>query len=179
MVTRIKSYLKFLWHSKNEHSVHSPFVFQLLTKGFYNKKINLPVGKYNSKKHQLLFKIIRFFEPKSILFLDESLIEKEIITLGNPKAKTDLENQKEFYDCIYFGQSVCNSATIKSFEELMQKAENDSFWIIENIHSNKNTTTLWELLKQHPKGTVTIDTFHFGLLFFRKEQHKEHFIIRA
>ena len=38
MLFQIKSYIKFLWHSKNEHAVHSPFVFNLLTKCFYDKK---------------------------------------------------------------------------------------------------------------------------------------------
>ncbi|HQF47228.1 MAG TPA: class I SAM-dependent methyltransferase, partial [Flavobacterium alvei] len=38
MLFQIQSYLKFLWHSKNEHAVHSPFVFNLITKCFYDKK---------------------------------------------------------------------------------------------------------------------------------------------
>jgi predicted O-methyltransferase YrrM len=38
MLFQIKSYLKFLWHSKNEHAVHSPFVFTLITKCFYDSK---------------------------------------------------------------------------------------------------------------------------------------------
>ena len=38
MLFQLKSYLTFLWHSKNEHAVHSPFVFSLLTKCFYDKK---------------------------------------------------------------------------------------------------------------------------------------------
>jgi hypothetical protein len=37
----------------------------------------------------------------------------------------------------------------------------------------------WETIKNHPKVTVTIDTFQWGLVFFRKEQPKEHFVIRA
>lgn len=38
MLFQIKSYINFLWKSKNEHAVHSPFVFNLLTKCFYDKK---------------------------------------------------------------------------------------------------------------------------------------------
>ncbi|TDE04114.1 O-methyltransferase [Flavobacterium hiemivividum] len=38
MLFQIKSYIKFLWHSKNEHAVHSPFVFNLITKCFYDSK---------------------------------------------------------------------------------------------------------------------------------------------
>ncbi|MEO8515979.1 MAG: class I SAM-dependent methyltransferase [Flavobacterium sp.] len=34
----IKSYIKFLWLSKNEHGVHSPFVYDLMTKCFYDRK---------------------------------------------------------------------------------------------------------------------------------------------
>mgnify|MGYP000441011722 CR=1 FL=1 len=38
MLFILKSYLKFLWNSKNEHGVHSPFVFDLVTKCFYDTK---------------------------------------------------------------------------------------------------------------------------------------------
>ena len=38
MLQIIKSYINFLWNSKNQHGVHSPFVFNLVTKCFYNKK---------------------------------------------------------------------------------------------------------------------------------------------
>ena len=38
MLFQITSYLKFLWYSKNEHAVHSPFVFTLITKCFYDRK---------------------------------------------------------------------------------------------------------------------------------------------
>ena len=37
MLHIVKSYIQFLWNSKNEHGVHSPFVFDLVTKCFYDK----------------------------------------------------------------------------------------------------------------------------------------------
>lgn len=37
MYHQIKSYLKFLIRSSNEHGIHSPFVYDLITKCFYDK----------------------------------------------------------------------------------------------------------------------------------------------
>ena len=92
---RIQSYLQFLWHSKNEHGVHSPFVFLLLTQGLYTKKVRLAAhslsnpNKSVSRKQQLLYKIVCYFEPKSILTIGAKASEIDIIALGNPKANFD------------------------------------------------------------------------------------------
>ena len=37
-MNQIIAYIKFLWKSKNEHGIHSPFVYDLVTKCFYDKK---------------------------------------------------------------------------------------------------------------------------------------------
>ena len=183
MLFRIQSYIQFLWHSKNEHGVHSPFVFLLLTQGLYNKKIKLPVADLstckgvNSKKSRFLFKIVRYFSPKSILIVGDTTFEKEVMVLANPKSNIDIKNA--IYNCIYFSSIGINSITTETIEQLVLTVENDSCWILEDIHANPAAEALWQTLKQNPKVTVTIDTYHFGLVFFRREQAKEHFIIRA
>jgi len=187
MIFRIKSYIQFLWHSKNEHGVHSPFVFLLLTQGLYNKKIKLPdaaLSTYkgvNSKKSRLLFKIVHYFSPKSILIVGDTTFEKEVMALANPKAKIviDIDIESAIYNCIYFSSIGINSITEDTIEQLVLTTENDTFWILEDIHANAAAEALWQTLKQNPKVTVTIDTYHFGLVFFRREQVEEHFIIRA
>jgi len=51
---QIIAYLKFLLKSTNEHGVHSPFVFDLITKCFYNKqKIDI-YSKLNQYRSELL-----------------------------------------------------------------------------------------------------------------------------
>ena len=183
MIFRIQSYLQFLWHSKNEHGVHSPFVFLLLTQGLYNKKVKFaPDALSNqnervSKKQQLLYKIIRYFEPKSILTIGANPFEKEIIALGSPNATIDINIA--IYHCIYINSQQYSFITDEKIEQLLNTTENDSFWILENIHANATAKALWKILKQNPKVTVTIDTYHFGLVFFRREQVEEHFILRA
>ena len=36
----------------------------------------------------------------------------------------------------------------------------------------------WDEIKQHPKVTVTINMYFWGIVFFRLEQAKQHFTIR-
>lgn len=51
---QIIAYIKFLFRSTNEHGVHSPFVFDLITKCFYNKKQLNIYQKLNQYRTELL-----------------------------------------------------------------------------------------------------------------------------
>lgn len=259
MLQIIKSYLNFLWKSKNQHGVHSPFVFDLVTKCFYDKK-NYPefsilknyrnsllenkdtievtdfgvgsrVFKSNtrainqiaknagisSKRAQLLFKIIHYFQPESILEIGTSLgIATSAMSLGNKnskiitlegcantisvaKSQCQLQNlnniefiisefssylttqnlQPRTYKLIYFDGNHSKKATLDYFEFLLPTITNDSVWIFDDIHWSENMEDAWEIIKKHPKVTVTIDTYQWGIVFFRREQKKEHFVIRT
>jgi predicted O-methyltransferase YrrM len=259
MLRGVKAYLKFIWNSKNEHGVHSPFVFDLVTKCFYDKEIKpeysilksyrtsllenktiievtdfgagSQVFKSNKrqvakmaqtagispKRAELLFRIVNYFQPESILEIGTSLgLATSALSIGNPKAKiTTLEGcpetinqcqlqlQKftinnvesittEFssylkncqlstinYQLIYFDGNHQKQATLNYFELLLPTITNESVWIFDDIHWSKGMDEAWEIIKNHPKVTVTIDTFQWGIVFFRVEQEKEHFVIRA
>lgn len=259
MLFQIKSYLKFLWHSKNEHAVHSPFVFTLITKCFYDKKskpeysilkeyrdsllqnkntitvtdfgAGSKVFKSNTreiaqiaktagispKRAELLFRITNYFQPESILEIGTSLgLATAALSLGNPKAKiSTLEGcpettkiaQNQFrifslsnvnsvvaefksylksnqlsiinYQLIYFDGNHSKKATLEYFELLLPTVTNETVWIFDDIHWSAEMEEAWEIIKKHPKVKVTIDTFQWGLVFFRYEQEKENFIIRA
>ncbi|WP_310555563.1 class I SAM-dependent methyltransferase [Flavobacterium sp.] len=260
-----KSYLKFLWSSKNEHGVHSPFVFDLITKCFYDKKkypeysilkeyrksllenkntievtdfgAGSRVFKNNTrqiakivktagiseKRAELLFRIVRYFQPNSILEIGTSLgLATAALSVGNSKAKiSTLEgcpntmnqcqlqfqklssraesrgnfNNVEFintefsaffkklqpktYNLIYFDGNHSKKATLDYFELLLPTIANDSVWIFDDIHWSQDMEEALEIIKNHPKIRVTIDTFQWGIVFFRIEQEKEHFIIRV
>ena len=80
---------------------------------------------------------------------------------------------------IYFDGNHSKKATLEYFDLLLPTMTNNSVWIFDDIHWSKNMEEAWETIKNHPKVTVTIDTFQWGLVFFRKEQEKEHFIINS
>ncbi|MFV8357564.1 O-methyltransferase [Flavobacterium sp. XS1P32] len=262
MLFQIQSYLKFLWHSKNEHAVHSPFVFSLLTKCFYDKKskpeyavlrkyrnsllankntievtdfgAGSKVFKSNTrviaqiaktagisrKRAELLFRITHYFQPDSVLEIGTSLglataalslgsqsvgIKAKITTLeGCPNtmaiAKSelqlfnfdnvnpivtefssflgDIQLQTLNFKLIYFDGNHSKKATLDYFDLLLPTITNETVWIIDDINWSPEMKNAWEIIKTHPKVTVTIDTFQWGLVFFRREQPKQHFIIR-
>ena len=261
MLHILKSYIKFLYHSKNEHGVHSPFVFDLVTNCFYDKtkypeysilknyrnsllsnKNTIEVTDFgagsrvfksntrqiakiaqtagiSTKRAELLFRIIRYFQPNTILEIGTSLglatsavslgsrnFETKIITLeGCPKTQeqaqiqfqaSNLESKNiefintEFssylkklpassFQLIYFDGNHSQKATLEYFELLLPTITNDSVWIFDDIHWSAEMENAWEIIKKHPKVKVTIDTFQWGIVFFRTEQEKEHFVIRV
>ena len=259
MVHSIKSYIKFLWNSKNEHGVHSPFVFDLVTKCFYDSKSHAEytllknyrnsllenknpievtdfgagskVFKSNTrqvskiaktagistKRAELLYRIVTYFQPTSILEIGTSLgLATSALSLGNPKSKIitlegcsntlsiaknqlqlqNLENiefvttefskylkncqpNTEHYQLIYFDGNHSKKATLDYFELLLPTISNETIWIFDDIHWSADMEAAWEIIKNHPKVKVTIDTFQWGLVFFRREQKKDHFVIRV
>jgi predicted O-methyltransferase YrrM len=259
MLFQIKSYLQFLWHSKNEHAVHSPFVFNLITKCFYDKKSKPEYKVLNNyrnellqnkntiqvtdfgagskvftsnarqisqiaktagitqKRAELLFRITTYFQPESILEIGTSLgLATSALALGNTNARIitlegcpttmaiaknqlqllNFENvecittefndflqicnlKSEICNLIYFDGNHSKTATLEYFDLLLPTIANDSVWIFDDIHWSPEMEDTWEIIKNHPKVTVTIDTFQWGLVFFRREQPKEHFVIRV
>lgn len=259
MLFQTKSFLKFLWYSKNEHAVHSPFVFNLVTKCFYDKKhkkkydileayrksfiknkntiqvtdfgAGSKVFKSNErsiskiaknagispKRAQLLFRIANYFEPDFVLEIGTSLgLATTALALGNTNAKiitlegcpetakqaqigfqeftiknvesviTEFSNyfktqdlKPKTQDLIYFDGNHSKTATLAYFELLLPTIQNETVWIFDDIHWSAEMEEAWEIIKKHPKVTVTIDTFQWGLVFFRQEQKKEHFVIRV
>ena len=82
-------------------------------------------------------------------------------------------------DLIYFDGNHSKAATLEYFELLLPSINNETLWIFDDIHWSAEMDEAWEIIKKHPKVTVTIDTFQWGLVFFRREQPKEHFVIRT
>ncbi len=257
MLFQIKAYLKFLLKSSNQYDIHSPFVYHLMTKCFYDayqkpwyqqlKKYRNGLLKNNTvlvvedfgagskslqnkqrtiskiaknagisqKRAQLLGRLVQYFDVKNILEIGTSLgISTASLQLGNSNATiTTLEGcsvtakvakdsfndfnfenikiilgnfnetlsktiENNTYDLIYFDGNHQKEPTIDYFEQCLQHIHNDSIFIFDDIYWSKGMQQAWQYIKKHPTVTVSIDTFYWGIIFFRKEQKKEHFKIR-
>jgi len=255
-VYQIKAYIKFLSKASNQHGVHSPFIYNFVTKCLYNKtkfdaykklkqyKKELlqsntvlqitdlgegskvlddnqrNVGKMaktsssSKKDSELLYRLSDYFKFKTVLELGTSLgMGTYALSLANPTSKIitiegcpntsrfaqsqlkkhDIGNveflignfsntiptlQNNNFDFIFFDGHHNKEATIQYFEALLPKTHNETVFVFDDIYWSEGMTEAWEYIKNHNAVTVTVDVFHLGFVFFRKEQAKEHFKIR-
>lgn len=168
------------------------------------------------KYGQLLFRIINYLHPETLLELGTSLgistlyqvmpsSKSKMITIegcpeiaqfatGNFK-KLKVENielmlgnfddvllkalqKNKKTDYVFFDGNHRKEPTIRYFEQCLPFIQNDTFFVFDDIHWSKEMEEAWQYIKNHSRTTVTIDLFFLGLVFFRKEQKKQHFVIR-
>jgi len=69
--------------------------------------------------------------------------------------------------------------TIDYFHQLLQKKDNNTIMIFDDIHWSVEMEQAWAEIKQHPSVRCTIDVFFLGFVFFKEEfRVPQHFTIR-
>ena len=124
----------------------------------------LDVCKETANIAQNLFKKYQFKNTKLII--------------GNFKETLAKQLNKNTFDFIFFDGNHTKKATLNYFKQSLSSIHNDSFFLFDDIYWNYEMKQAWEEIKKHPSVTITVDTYQWGIVFFRKEQQKEHFTIR-
>lgn len=81
-------------------------------------------------------------------------------------------------DLAFFDANHRYQPTLQYFTECLPRIHNDTLFIFDDIHWSDGMERAWEAIKAHPSVQVTVDLFGVGLVFFRREQPKQHFILR-
>jgi predicted O-methyltransferase YrrM len=72
-------------------------------------------------------------------------------------------------DLFYVDGNHTYEATLNYFKLALSKKNNSSVFIFDDIYWSDGMTRAWEEIKKHPSVTLSIDTFNFGMVFFREE----------
>ncbi|WP_378185225.1 hypothetical protein ACE939_09515 [Aquimarina sp. W85] len=132
----------------------------------------------NIKEAKLLIRLASYFGVNSILIgntLKNTL--GPIMRLHTSNCKNVNTITEEQYDLILIDSSeLVRSKSL--LNKLIDAMHNDSILILRNIYVQSENETLWRSLHNHKAFNVSIDLYTHGLLFIRKEQVKEHFVIR-
>ncbi len=256
----IKKYLQYLLNAKDEHSLHSPFVYELylkiikptkkskhidyqsiesLRKLLKSNQTEITITDFgagskiykgnqrtiaqiakNAEKSpkfgKLLYRLIAHFQSKTIIDLGTSLgITTIYQSKANPQAKVysfegcpataaiaqnnfnqlSCENIElivgnidetlpktlakiEKIDFAFFDANHRYEPTVRYFEQCLAKAHEDSVFVFDDIHWSEEMEQAWDYIKTHDKALITIDLFFVGLVFFRKKQPKQSFVLK-
>jgi len=80
---------------------------------------------------------------------------------------------------VFFDGNHTREATLRYFKLCLEKANEESVFVFDDIHWSEEMHAAWQEIKAHPEITLAIDVFQFGICFFRKEKlSKEEFILR-
>ena len=85
---------------------------------------------------------------------------------------------KEKTDLVFFDGNHRKEPTLNYFRQCLEKAHENSVFIFDDIYWSSEMTEAWNEIKMNERVTVTLDLFYLGIVFFRKEQAKQHFMIR-
>lgn len=81
-------------------------------------------------------------------------------------------------DFVFVDGNHRKDATLEYFEWCLPKVHEGTLLIFDDIYWSEGMKEAWAQIKAHPQVTVTVDLFWIGLVYFRKGQVKEDFVIR-
>ena len=182
-------YLKYLFVSKTKHSVHSPFVYDLVTnvlndrshKKEYSKIRNLNVSIINSKHLKLIYRLITHYKLENILEIGDfetlngiflnNIESKANVFFCNLKTneiseiKTQNNIQSESFDFAFYNLKNNDNFTLSEFMNHLKYFHNNSIVAINNIHQSNEMEEVWRKIITQKEVTISIDHFSLDLFF--------------
>jgi predicted O-methyltransferase YrrM len=81
-------------------------------------------------------------------------------------------------DFVFVDGNHQKDATLNYFKWCLPKVHENTLLIFDDIYWSEGMKEAWNIIKSHPQVTVTADLFWIGLVYFKKGQEKEDFLIR-
>jgi hypothetical protein len=157
----------FWIQAKNRHGIHSPFVYEFLDSGLYAPNLK----KGNPNQH-LVRAALAYFGPERIWRSDKHSSHTGKGQFLNP----DPDLGETPFDFFVFKEP---SAAITELCSKPHLWHNDSMVYVGNLRASPKAHALWSEIAAHSSVRVVVETYREGLLFFRKQQARQHFKIRT
>ncbi|MDI9366596.1 MAG: hypothetical protein QM541_16690 [Flavobacterium sp.] len=221
MVASLQKFIKYCKYwltaaNGKGHGIHSPFVFKFVVDvlnderffyAFETIESIVNANLNNQKINKLLFRIANYYQPKSVLIIDETIgITTSYIALANTDASVySYFSQAKNFEKVKAVVTTCNAENCHFVTSITTKKQHDlvyvdaknavllndvlqqvlpllhpqSILIVNNINSSKKIEAQWLQLQTNSTVTLTINLFQVGLVFFRPENKiAQHFTIR-
>ncbi len=102
----------------------------------------------------------------------------QVITGNFEETLPALLSRLESVDFVLFDGNHRYEPTLRYFEWCLCKKKETSIFVFDDIYWSKEMQQAWQQICAHPEVMISIDLFYLGIVFFRKNQPKQHFNIR-
>jgi predicted O-methyltransferase YrrM len=79
---------------------------------------------------------------------------------------------------VCFDGDHCKQDVLNYFYICVENVTEESVFVFENMYLSAELIEAWKEIKNDSRVTVTLDMFFMGIVFFRKTQVKQHFVIK-
>lgn len=158
------SYLQFLVKSTNQHGVHSPFVYNYITKGLYEPQKDF---SNSDKTNRWLIKSVQYFKSEAVYISDNTLLHgSKFVSI---KKTVDFHTADLILDRYEVENHTRILQTIKSMS-------NSQLLLIASYSSYPKS--FFNELRNNHEITLVVDFYYGCLISKRIEQPKQNFFIR-
>ena len=103
----------------------------------------------------------------------------ELVTGNFDDTLFGIVNRLPQLDLVFFDGNHRKEPTLRYFKTCLQKINNDSIFIFDDIHWSREMEDAWKIIREEATVRCTIDLFFAGFVLFRSEfKEKQHFAIR-
>lgn len=82
------------------------------------------------------------------------------------------------FDLVFIDANHTSEALIRYFEMLLSNITDETVIIVDDIHLTSDMEQGWKSIKNHPEVIVSMDLYCIGIVFFKKELNKNHYVLR-
>jgi len=108
-------------------------------------------------------------QAKKVFYSYEDPVNIELIHGKFEDTLPDVLQSIESLDYAFIDGDHRKEATLTNFEKCLEYSHNESVFVFDVIYWSEGMMEAWEIIKKHPKVTMTIDLFFFGIVFLKKE----------
>lgn len=165
------------------YGIHSPFAFSFVTDVIYSpgtfyayadiEKCLASHGDatLRAKDGKLLMRLANFVRPDVCCVWGISLNGAEISCLAAGSQHT------QFTDSLTKANMIVARQWTEHVDALLTHLNEGGMLVLFDISSTSRRQRAWRWVKQQPQACITFDLYHFGIVIFRTDLCRQHYVI--